>query len=417
MNRSLWQNRRFVALSVAQLLASFGTWLLFLAVMVLIAFGWHRGPVAVSLGVVALVAPGLAIHPYAGMVADRWDRKRLMVLSNLLSALSVLSIWVVQDLWQLYVALASVGAIDAFFSPAESGMLKEVVDEPHMAQAMSIRMMIAQGTKIIGPSLSGALVAAFGARIPFAIGGVSFAVSAVVVMFLKGGRAHLRQDTAEPKPRYLDGFRYLASKRSLGLLVAFFGLILFVLQMVDSQFVILVRPLPHASRILGVTMSASGMGMMVVAALIQKRETTRPLVSVSLSSIVVGLSFAGAALLAGARLGWSLPLVVMLGGGGAAFAMIPFQTALQQQTSVDWTGRVQAAVSSISSVAVVVGPILGGFFIQSAGVIPAFLIAAALLLIVGMGGLMVSWKLRGSLHAEGEPAIQKGAPGATDIGG
>lgn len=53
METTLWKNRRFVALSVAQLLTSFGTWLLYLAVMVLIAMRWHRGPVAVSLGMVA----------------------------------------------------------------------------------------------------------------------------------------------------------------------------------------------------------------------------------------------------------------------------------------------------------------------------------------------------------------------------
>lgn len=418
MDSALWKNRPFVALSVAQLLASFGTWLLYLAVMVLIAVRWHRGPVAVSLGMVALVAPGLGIRPYAGVAADRWDRKRLMVVSDILSAMAVLSIWVVHDLWQLYGALACLGAIDAVFSPAESGMLKEVVDDQRMGQAMSVRMMIAQGTKIIGPSLSGALVAAFGARVPFVLGGACFVASAIVVLFLRGGRAHIRQETAnEQKPRYLDGFRYLVKRPGLRLLVALFALILLVLQMVDSQFVILMRPLPHASRILGVTMSASGVGMVLAAALIQKLGIARPLRSVSLSSMAMGMSFCGVALLAGARLEWGIPLVVMLGGGAAAFAMIPFQTALQQETPVDWTGRVQAAVGTLSSAAVVAGPLLGGFFIQRAGVRPAFLMVSALLVVVGLGGSMISWRPRGSRDAQSELATQDGAPGATDIGG
>lgn len=53
-------------------------------------------------------------------------------------------------------------------------MLKEIVADQRMAQAMSLRMLIARGTKILGPSLSGVLVARFGARIPFAIDGFCF---------------------------------------------------------------------------------------------------------------------------------------------------------------------------------------------------------------------------------------------------
>lgn len=196
METTLWKNRRFVALSVAQLLTSFGTWLLYLAVMVLIAMRWHRGPVAVSLGMVALMVSGLAVHPLAGVVADRWDRKRLMLVSDIFSALAVLSIFLVHYLWQLYTVLACLGAIEAFFSPAEGGMLREVVADQHMGQAVSIRMMIAQGTKIIGPSISGGLVAWFGARIPFAVDGVCFVSSALVVSSSKGD-GHIFGKTGE----------------------------------------------------------------------------------------------------------------------------------------------------------------------------------------------------------------------------
>lgn len=198
---------------------------------------------------------------------------------------------------------------------------------------------------------------------------------------------------------------------SLRVMVIFFALMLLVLQMVDSQFVILLRPLPHASRLLGLTLSASGVGMVIAAGLIQKFRVTRPLMWMSLSSLVVGLSFGGAALLAGVRFSWGVPLVVMLGAASAALAIIPFQTALQQQTPVEWTGRVQAAVGMVSSMSIVVGPILGGLFIQRVGVERAFLWVASFLVVLGLGGSVISWSLRGSGDAKSQPTIQDGAPG------
>lgn len=99
MTQTLWKNRPFVALTGAQLLSSFGMWILYLAVMVLIAIRWHHGPLDVSLGMVALMAPGIVVHPYAGGLADRRDRKWLMLGSDVLSALAALSILLVHDLW------------------------------------------------------------------------------------------------------------------------------------------------------------------------------------------------------------------------------------------------------------------------------------------------------------------------------
>lgn len=417
MGASLWRNRRFVALSSAQLLSSFGQWIMYLAIMVLIAVHWHRGPLAVSMGLVSLMGPGLLVHPYAGAWADRWDRKRVMIASNLLSAVAVLSILAVHDLWELYLALAFLGVIDAFFSPAESGMIKEVVPDQQMGRAMSIRMMIAQGTKIIGPSLSGVLVAWLGARIPFLIDGCAWGASAIIVMLIPGGRAHLWESSpGEPQPRYLDGFRYLARIPWLRLLVIFFAVFLLVLQMVDSQFVILVRSLPDASRLLGLTMSASGVGMGIAAAVVQKIRVIRPLQWMSSGAMAIGISFGLAAWLASVRMGWGIPLVVLGGGGAAALAMIPFQTTLQQKTPVEWTGRVQSAVGTASSASVAAGPILGGLLIARVGVVPGFLMVSVLLVIVGLMGSVLSLRLGGTDDAQSQPATQNGEKRATDLG-
>lgn len=417
MKNQLWSNRPFVVLSVAQLLSSFGNWILYLAVMILIAIRWHHGPLAVSLGLVSLMAPGILIRPYAGVLADRWDRKRLMLVSDTVSGVVALSLLAVQNLWQLYLVLVLLGAIDTFFSPAESGMIKEVVPNSAMGQAMSIRMMIAQGTKVVGPSLSGLLATWFGPRIPFAIDGMCFLASAAIIAFLRGGREHLRTPSVKtPQSSYWDGVRYLKRTPFLGVLVMFFSVMLLVLQMVDSEFVILVRPLVGASRLLGLIMSASGVGMALAALLMQKLRVQKPLQWMASGAVFLGLGFGGTALLADFRIGWAIPLVALFAGGAVSLALIPFQTALQQKTPTEWTGRVQAAVGTATSVSVVVGPLLGGTLIGIFGVIPTFLWVSTLLVLVGGATGMLSWgRGRAIDHAQSEPAVQEGTTGEVNL--
>lgn len=385
----LSNNRRFVLLSGAQLLTSFGTWLMYLAVVVLIGVHWHRGPMAVALGMVSLVLPALVVGPLAGGVVDRYNRRNIMILSNILSAVAAGSLMIVQNLWQLYVALAVLGAVDAFFSPAESGMVKEVVADAAMHRAMSLRMMIAQGTKIIGPSLSGVLVASFGARIPFVIGAGGFAISAVIVSYVHGGKipsvnAPSRKDSDSWAMRYSEGFGFLWQHSTLRQIIGFFIVMMFMLQMIDSQVVILMRQVPSASRIVGLSMSASGVGMVMAAVVVGRMMIRRTLLWVASGSAGMGMGFAGMAWLMKDGLPWGVPLAVLLTGAAAAIAMIPFNTTLQQAVPGDWTGRVMAAVGSLSSAAVVAGPLLGGILVKDWGPIRVFLVVGFLLMLLGM---------------------------------
>lgn len=413
----LRNNPRFAALTAAQMLSSLGNWLMILAVMVLIGIRWHHGPFAVALGVVVLVAPGMVVQPMAGLLADRRPRKGIMLTANLLSAVAALSVLVVRDLWQLYVALALLGSFDAFFSPAESGMIKELVADSDMPGAMSLRMAVSQGTKILGPSLSGMLVATFGARVPFAIDAGCFVASAAIITFIPGGRAHLAHRVGPREPaHYGDGFRYLLTSRPLRTILGFFAIVLFVVQMVDSQFVILLRGIPNAARLLGITMSASGLGMVITALLMGRASIRRPMVWIAVGSLTLGVGFGGAAILVLIRLFWAVPILMLGTAAAAALAIIPFQTVMQRDTPVDWTGRVMAAVGVITSACVVAGPLVGGLAVSNFGVIPAFLLVGLLLILVsGIGGV-ITWGQGRVHHAESESDLQRGQTGTTHRG-
>ena len=419
---SLWRNRRFVALSSAQLLSAFGSWLLILAVFVLIGIRWHDGPLAVAFAMVVLTAPTMAVRPYAGALADRQDRRRLMMGSNVLSGLIVTGLFFVHTLWELYVGLALLGLTDSFFSPAESGMLKEIVPDAQMGQAMSVRMVISQGTKILGPSISGVLVALFGARIPFAVDVVAFVLSTVIILFIAGGRAHMQAEpdgaaSNQERPRYTDGFRYLWGNPTLRGMVLFLGLMLLVLQMSDAQFVTLLKHVPHASRTLGLAMSASGLGMALAAVFMGRVHADRALGWMALGSTGMGVAYAGSALLVVHGLPVGVPPLILLGGAAAASAMVPFETALQRSVPVAWTGRVIATVGMVTSSVVVLGPILGGILMKLVGVVPIFLINGSTLCVLGLVVWVITWTRGRMRDAQGQRDLQRGTTDPPGVGG
>ena len=375
--------------------------------MLLIAIHWHDGPIAVGLGMVFMILPGVLVNPYAGILADRKSGRTIMTIANVLTAMMTASLIFVHNLWQLYVMLALIGTVDTFFSPAETSMVKKLVKDEDMVQATAIRTIIAQGTKIIGPGLSGILVTVFGADFPFGMSSIFFLSSAIIVRFLPAG-FNRRMNSAAVNPSMDDassGFQFLWKHGQWRFLLLFFGFLFFVLQMVDSQFVILLRHVSGASRILGFSMTASGMGMVVIAIYLGRIKTLRAGAWMISGQFAMGLGLISCALSVHQHVSWAVPLLVIVLGGGAAMAIVPFETLLLQSIPVQWTGRAMATVSMISSVAALAGPVVGAIVVMMLGALFAFFLAGLLLIVGGVVQGMVVWELRGVKNAQSQSGV------------
>ena len=350
---------------------------------------------------VFMILPGVFVNPYAGILADRKSGRTVMTIANILTAMMTASLIFVHNLWQLYVILALIGTVDTFFSPAETSMVKKLVKDEDMAQATAIRTIVAQGTKIIGPGLSGILVAAFGSDFPFGMAAIFFLSSAMIVRFLPAGfngrlnpvAVNLSMDDAS------SGFQFLWKHGQWRFLLLFFGFLFFVLQMVDSQFVILLRHVSGASRILGFSMTASGMGMVVVAIYLGRVKTLRAGAWMIFGQFAMGLI--SCALSVHQHVSWAVPLLVIMSGGGATMAIVPFETLLLQSIPVQWTGRAMATVSMISSAAALAGPVVGAIVVMMSGGSLCLFLSRAF---IDRGG---SGSRHGSMEAEGSEQCPK----------
>lgn len=148
-----------------------------------------------ALGSVLLVAglPRAVLVLFGGVAADRFSPRTIMLVSNALRAVVVATLAVLvftgqTELWMLFILAFVFGVVDAFFWPAQGAMLPMLVSEDELPGANGLMQGSQQLTGLVGPALAGILVAAVGTAWAFGIDAVSFAVAALALAFITGGR-------------------------------------------------------------------------------------------------------------------------------------------------------------------------------------------------------------------------------------
>ncbi|GIO37871.1 putative MFS-type transporter YfiS [Paenibacillus antibioticophila] len=409
----LLKNRPYVMLLTSQLVSNLGDWLYLLALLTLIGLRWNATPWQITMTMLCMLLPTLLGGPLAGMLADRVERKRLMIISDLARMVLILGLVFVTELWQVYLLLIVKSSFDVMFSPAKNGKIKEIVPHHQLEQAVSYSAIIEQGSKIIGPALGGMLSAAFGLSSSFIINSVAFLISAIALIGVPT-KGNLTTASVQEQEQGIGGLAKEAEgsqrggfwrevsaglKIIAGIPLIFFGLLtlasaLLVLQIADSQIVVLFRGIPGVSEnLLGWCITCSGVGTFLAVGVNSILRKWSPLTKMSFGGMLVGLVFAGAGLLtlqgALGTIGTGLMLTMfLLAGLGAGLTFIPFQVTLQQRTPEAMTGRVFGTVSSVTSAAAVIGPLCGGYLVTMFGPEPAYILSGGLMTLIGLALLL-----------------------------
>lgn len=397
---SLVKNKGYVTLMIAQTVSSIGDWLSIVAVITLVGLKWNASPMEVSLIILCLALPMALFGPIAGTVADRMSRKVLMITSDLVRAGLILVLTVADSLLVVYVCLFTIGAFSAIFIPAKNGKLKELVTDSDMKSAMAITSMIDSSTKVLGPLLSGILVAALGSKLVFMIDSGTFLVSAFLIVFLPNALAANKiseaADKSSFKKEFSQGITYVKANAQLLIGLFFLGISLMIVQLSDSQLIVLLRELTQVSPdLFGYLVASSGIGMFLSGMFLAKKTDYQAFSFMMLGVCGIGLSFGMMAVLTYYDLGYSLvwgPLFGILAGFSVSFVFVPFQATVQLDTPVHMTGRVFGVINSVTTTATIIGPLLGGWLSTMIGVIPTFLITASLLVLLSVTGLFTKRK-------------------------
>jgi MFS family permease len=250
--RLLAGNRDFSRLYAAQLISFGGDWFATVALLGL-TLELTGSSSSASLVLVLQVLPFFAASPIAGVLADRVDRRRLMVAADLLRVVVALGFLLARDastLWIALVAVALLSAVSAFFEPTSSAALPNLVDDEDLPAA-NVLIGSAWGTMLaVGAALGGVVAVALGREAAFVLNAASFLVSALLILAIhrpfsqprqaraveRAGLAGVRDGIAETI-RLARGSRTIAalllSKATFGvgsgviLLLAIFGTVVF----------------------------------------------------------------------------------------------------------------------------------------------------------------------------------------------
>jgi MFS family permease len=155
-----------------------------------------------ALGMVGLVrvVPIMVFSMISGVVADAWDRRKLMLFTQIAativaSALAILTFRGLTQVWPLYLLAALGSAVGAFDLPARGALVPTLVPREHLPNAISLNTIMFQTASVIGPSLGGALIATTGVGWVYVANAISFGFVIVALLLMRDVPAHPKPET------------------------------------------------------------------------------------------------------------------------------------------------------------------------------------------------------------------------------
>ena len=180
----LFGNRNFVALWLGQTVSFIGDYFYFLAIPIMVE-RLTGSALQVGLAVIASALPMLLLGPVAGVFVDRWDRKRTMIISDLLRALLVLLCLLVRtpdQVWIYYVVAFLMSCVSRFFFPAQNAALPLIVpDKDELLTANGLMQIVQTAGLLVGPALAGFSIGLWGPQVAFLADSATYLVSAVAI--------------------------------------------------------------------------------------------------------------------------------------------------------------------------------------------------------------------------------------------
>ena len=224
----LWRNRDFVLLLSGRLLSTIGSQVTSIAYPLLVLAVTHSPAKAGIVGFAGLV-PHAVFGLLAGVAADRWDRKRLMIAADGVRALAIASLAasILLDrvsFWQIAVVAFVEGAGSVFFNTAHAGALRAVVPRQQLPTAVGVIRARSATVMLGGPPLGGALFAV-GRAVPFLFDAVSYTFSFISLVLMRTPFQEEREvDPARLRTQFVEGFRFLWSQPFLRTCAFIYGL-------------------------------------------------------------------------------------------------------------------------------------------------------------------------------------------------
>jgi MFS family permease len=352
-----WARRTFHSLRVrnfrlyiaGQAVSTTGTWMQLVAVPWLVLELSGSG-VALGVDTALLFLPILLFGAWGGVVADRFDNRRVQIATQIAYAILAVVLWAlvvsgVVALWMVFALSFLTGVVTAIDMPTRQSFYLEMVGPADLTNAMSLNTATFTGMRIVGPAIAGVLIAWKGTAPVFLINAISYLAAIAALMAMRTGELHLRPRAARSKRMIRAGIRYVLDTPALRLPLT----LMLVVFLFGFNFAVLVpllatRTFGGTSTTFGAMLALFGVGSLA-GALAMASRATRPSPR-RLAVLGIGLGALSIGLAAAPTLAVAYLLLPAVGAAAIAFA-ITGNSTLQLTSSPDMRGRVMALYSVV----------------------------------------------------------------------
>jgi len=389
------RHRNYQLFFGGQLISLIGTW------MDQVAESWlvyRLTGSSLLLGTVAFAGqiPVFLLAPIGGAVADRFNRRTILVMTQsammvLALTLAALTLTHVVQVWHVILLAALMGVVNAFDIPARQAFVVDMVARGDLINAIALNSSMFNGARVIGPAIAGIVVAVIGEGWCFFANGVSFIAVITGLLMMKDLRPrHAIEGSA--LQNIIEGFRFVAHTGPIRALMLLLGLVSFTAMPYAVLMPIFADQILHGgATALGVLMGASGLGALGGAVTLAMRKSVRGLgkwIAIACSSFGVCLI-----LFAFSRVMWLSVALLIPTGFSVMLQMASSNTLIQSMVPDRLRGRAMAVYSMMFMGMAPLGALLAGSVAHAMGA-P---------LTVAMGGLIsiiggVIFGLRWSAH-------------------
>jgi MFS family permease len=353
--------RNFRLFFGGQIVSQAGNWMTLITQTLLVLHLTHNG-VAVGLMTAAQFLPVLLFGAWAGVIADRSDKRKLLIGIQAFAmvqsfALAALAFMDQPPLAAFYLLAIAGGFATAFDNPARRSFVVEMVPEEYVQNAVSLNSALMMGARMVGPALAGVVIEVAGFGWSFAIDGFSYIAVIAAYWLMRSSELRRAPVTPRGKGQVRAGLHYVRATPDLWIplvMVAIVGTFAFNFQVVFPLFV--TRTFGGTATDFTLLFTTLSFGSLIGALATARRY------SVSVRQVIVASTAFGAAMLvfAGApTLAIAFPLAVLVGATSMTF-MTSATAIVQLRAEPQMRGRVLALQSMVFLGSTPIGgPILG----------------------------------------------------------
>jgi len=381
-------------LLAGEFISGIGDWLYLVAILVVV---YAESESAVLLGVIgaARILPYVLLSVPAGMVADRFDRRMVLLVTDVARGVIMVGLAVSVSLgsptWVIIALSILAACFSTFFGPAIGALLPSLVDERDLGTANSAWATLDNVAFIIGPAIAGILLASGGLGVAFLINAASFAVVAVILWFLPSPRrAAPSEEGADADAKPTDG-GWRAMLRPLAGPLVLDSATSFVIGGVNVLTVVIaVDVLGAGESGTGFLQAATGVGGVVAGisggALLARRLS----VPLMIGGVVGGIGLAWLALSGGLVMAM---IAIGVAVAGLLLLEVVNTTMIQRIVPDELRGRAMGMLQTSSAIVYSLGSLLMPILASLFGV-PFVLVAAGVIVVAGVTGALLLLQTR-----------------------